>query len=261
MDRRDLLRGLVAAASAAAIPAESFGAKVSGRSLELEVIVSSVKDALAAYRGGATRMAIEVQLSHGGLTPPLNLVEDILGKTPLTARVMLRLGVEFQTDFTLRSSRQLDELKSHAHALSRLKIDGLLTGYSRGGVLDLKTLRELIDAAPATHYTIHNVIEFTKDPLAALRSLKIFPQVDRAMVTCGSGSLAERMRRIPAYEAALGPKRRIVLGGLQLDMLATLRSHTDIRTFHLGTAVRTPPTASGEVDEAKIARAHELLFQ
>jgi len=258
MDRRDLLRGLVAAA--AAIPAGSLSAKVSGQSLELEVIVSSVEDALAAYHGGASRMAVEVHLNQGGLTPPLHLVEETLDKVPLTARVMLRLDVEFQLDFALRSRKQLDELKSQARALSRLKIDGLLTGYSRNGALDLQTLREIIGAAPATHYTIHNVIEFARDPLAALRSLHGFPQVDRAMVTCGRGSLAERMRRIPAYEAALGPNRRIVLGGLGLDMLSTLRRHTNIRTFHLGTAVRTPQTASGKVDRAKVEKAHELLF-
>jgi copper homeostasis protein len=258
MDRRDLLRGLVTAA--AAIPAGSLGAKVPNQVLELEIIVSSVDDALAAYQGGASRMAVEVRLSEGGLTPPTQLVEDILGKVPLPARVMLRLDVEFPLDFALRSRAQLDDLKSHARALSRLKIDGLLTGYSRDGKLDLVTLREIIDAAPTTHYTIHNVIEFTNDPLAALRSLGSFPQVDRAMVPCGSGSLAERMRRIPAYEAALGPHRRLVLGGLDLGMLAILRRETNIRTFHLGTAVRTPQTAFGKVDRAKVRKAHNLLF-
>jgi copper homeostasis protein len=258
MDRRDLLRRFVTLA--AAVPAGSLTAKISARPLELEVIVSSVEDALAAYHGRATRIAVEIQLGQGGLMPPLQLVEDILIKVPLLARVMLRLDVEFQLDFALRTNRQLDELKSHASALSRLKIDGLLTGYSRDGALDLETLREIIDAAPATHYTIHNVIEFTHDPLAALRSLRGIPQVDRAMVTCGRGSLAERMRRIPAYEAALGPNRRIVLGGLQLEMLSTLRRHTDIRTFHLGTAVRTPQTASGKVDTEKVEKAHDLLF-
>ncbi len=259
MDRRDLLRGLFTAA--AAIPAGSLSAKVPSQPVELEVIVSSVEDALAAYQGGASRMAIEVRLTEGGLTPPTQLVEDILGRTPLTARVMLRLDVEFPTDFALRSRAQLDDLKSHARALSGLGIDGLLTGYSRNGKLDLETLREIINAAPTTHYTVHNVIEFTDDPLAALRSLSSFPQVDRAMVPCGSGTLAERMRRIPAYEAALGPHRRLVLGGLDLDMLSTLRRETNIRTFHLGTAVRTPQTASGKVDRAKVKRAHDLLFK
>ena len=258
MDRRDLLRGLVAAA--AAIPAGALCAGAVGATSELEVIVSSVDDALAAYHGGASRMAIEVQLSQGGLTPPLPLVKNILRKVPLTARVMLRLDVRFQLDFALRGRKQLEELKSHARALSRLKIDGLLAGYSRDGVVDLKTLSEIIDAAPATHYTIHNVIEFTKNPLAALHSLRSFPQVDRAMVTCGAGSLAERMRRIPAYEKALGPVRRIVLGGLELDMLSSLRRHTNISTFHLGTAVRTPHTASGRVDRAKVQEAHNLIF-
>jgi copper homeostasis protein len=258
MDRRELLRGIVT--MAAAIPAGSLSARSTNDALELEIIVSSVEDALAAYHGGATRMAVEAELSQAGLTPPTRLVEDILAKVPIPARVMLRLDVEFPLDFALRSKRQLEDLKSHAKALFPLKIDGLLTGYSRDGALDLETLREIIEAAPETHYTIHNVIEFTHDPLAALRSLREIPQVDRAMVTCGEGSLEERMSRIPAYEAALGPNRRLVLGGLQLEMLSTLRRHTNIRTFHLGVAVRTPQTASGKVDQAKVKKAQDLVF-
>ena len=245
---------------AAAIPARSLGAKAPSRIVELEIIVSSVEDALAAYRGGATRMAIEASLIDAGLTPPQQLVEDILDKAPLPARVMLRLDVQSPTDFALRSKAQLDELKSRARTLASLKIEGLLTGYSRDGKLDLETLREIIDAAPATHYTIHNVIEFTDDPLAALRSLSGFPQVDRAMVPCGTGTLAERMKRIPAYDAALGPHRLLVLGGLGLDMLSTLRRETDIRSFHLGKAVRTPQAPSGKVDQSKVEMAHKLLF-
>lgn len=258
MDRREFLGGIVT--MAAAIPAGSLSARSTSEALELEVIVSSVEDALAAYHGGATRMAIEAELSQAGLTPPIKLVEYILAKVPIPARVMLRLDVEFPLDFAVRSKRQLDDLKSHARALSRLKIDGMLTGFSRDGALDLEVLREIIGAAPETHYTIHNVIEFTDDPLAALRSLREVPQVDRAMVTCGKGSLAERMSRIPAYETAFGPNRRIVLGGLQLEMLPTLRRHTNIKTFHLGTAVRTPQTASGNVDSKKVKKAHDMLF-
>lgn len=258
MNRRECFWGL--AAAAAVIQGGTLNSKIPGQSLELEVIVSSAEDALAAYAGGATRLAIEVKLNQGGLTPPLQMVENILDKVPLLARVMLRLDPEFQTDFVMRGRRQLEELKSHAQALSRLKIDGLLTGYSRNGVLDLETLQEIIDAAPATRYTIHNVIEFTRDPLEALRSLRDFEQVDRAMVTCGSGSLADRMRRIPSYEAALGQNRRIVLGSLEIEMLSTLRRHTDIRTFHLGSSVRTPQTAFGKVDAEKVKKAHQILF-
>ncbi len=70
---------------------------------------------------------------------------------------MLRRDVEFQLDFALRSRQQLDEVKSRARALSRLKFESLLTGYSRGGLLDPQTLQEIIDAAPATRYTIHSV--------------------------------------------------------------------------------------------------------
>ena len=50
MDRREFLGGIVT--MAAAIPAGSLSARSTSEALELEVIVSSVEDALAAYHGG-----------------------------------------------------------------------------------------------------------------------------------------------------------------------------------------------------------------
>ena len=43
-------------------------------------------------------------------------------------------------------------------------------------------------------------------------------------------------------------------------MLSTLRRETDIRSYHLGKAVRTPQNPSGKVDQSKVEMAHKLLF-
>ena len=56
----------------------------------VEVIACSVSDAIEAQRGGAGRLEIIRDLQRGGLTPPLELVRDILEAVTIPVRVMLR---------------------------------------------------------------------------------------------------------------------------------------------------------------------------
>ena len=56
----------------------------------LEVIACSVNDALEAERGGAGRLEVVRELGKGGLTPALQLVEEITKVVSIPVRVMIR---------------------------------------------------------------------------------------------------------------------------------------------------------------------------
>jgi copper homeostasis protein CutC len=56
----------------------------------LEVIVTSLDDAIEAERGGATRLEVVRDLDRGGLTPSLGLVHDIVAAVRIPIRVMVR---------------------------------------------------------------------------------------------------------------------------------------------------------------------------
>lgn len=224
--------------------------------MELEIICCSLEDALAAWEGGATRFEVIADLEQAGLTPPLALVEELTHRVPVPLRVMLRE----QNHFILSGAAELETLQARAREFARLKIDGLVTGYVKDGELDLDALAAIFSAAPESSFTFHHAIEMTADPAAALRSLGAFPQVDRALVKGGAGSLAERIRALNDYGRAFGPHRRLIAGGnLTLDMLPALLRGTGIREFHLGRAVRTPETAGGRVDARKVRQAAQLL--
>jgi copper homeostasis protein CutC len=98
------------------------------RGPELEVIVSSLDDAIEAERGGATRLEIVRDLNRGGLTPPLGLVSDILATVRIPLRVMLRE----RDDYVISGSRERDDLCRTGGELSALGIEGLVLGFVRG---------------------------------------------------------------------------------------------------------------------------------
>src|SRR5579859_7075385 len=225
-------------------------------SIELEVITCSVDDAMAAYRGGASRLEITVRLDQGGLTPPVEMVREIIQVVPVPVRVMLR----DRADFSIKEIAELESLKWKAREFAGLNVEGLVTGHIKDGKLDLTTLEEIIKSAPKMRITAHHAIEATGDPLAALRALRNFPTVDRALVSGGAGRIEERIKRLSQYHEAIGPERFLIAGGnLSLDMLKLLRESTGIRVFHLGRAVRTPEEAGGRVESEKVRRAAGLL--
>src|SRR5512132_1383579 len=71
----------------------------------LEVIACSVSDAVEAQSGGAGRLEIVRDLASGGLTPPLELVQEILAAVTLPVRVMLREGNSYEVSGHIERER------------------------------------------------------------------------------------------------------------------------------------------------------------
>ena len=228
------------------------------------MIACSLDDALAAHRGGASRLEVTVRLDQGGLTPPMDMVLQIMQHVPLPIRVMLR----DRPDFFIGSARELEGLIQKAAEFATVGIrtnangwiDGVVTGHIKDGNLDLAALQKIIIAAPNLRVTVHHAIEATADPLETLRTLRGFETVDRALVSGGAGSVEDRIDRLVRLRAALGPERSLIAGGnVTLDILKPLRDATGIRIFHLGRALRTPEEPSGHVDRDKVRAAADLL--
>ena len=177
IDRRDFIRlmgvapMLAVAGRAAAEPARNHG-------FQLEVIVSSLGEARSAMEGGATRFEVAVDLGKGGLTPPVELVREIVEKVPVPARIMLRE----HGGFAMRGPQELQTLIGKARAIAKFPVDGLVFGWTRDGRLDMDSMRKIAAAVPGTRFTVHTAIMMTEDPVHTLASLKSLPAVDIALL-------------------------------------------------------------------------------
>lgn len=266
-DRRNFLRisfGLFAAFACAENSQGSVRAKSSqgyGISLvnQLEVIASCLDDARAAYEGGATRLELAVNLKQGGLTPPLEMVKQIVDTVPIPARVMLREN----DGFSVQGPAGLQILLKKARAIGQLGVDGIVFGYKKDGRMDLDTMREIVSAAPAIHFTAHNAIENTNDPTRALEALKGIPRVDLALMYGGTGTLSQRIDRIKSYKCVWADDdRRILVNGFDLENFNSVRRAAKVTDFHVSQQVRTPeePFPIGRVNALKVRKARKLLL-
>ncbi len=212
----------------------------------LEVIACSVEDALEAQRGGAGRLEIIRDLAHGGLTPPLELVQQIIAAVSIPVRVMLRESEGYE----VADEEERQRLCLAAQEFSPLHIDGLVLGFLRGRTVDVELTQRVLACAPSLEATFHHAFEATADPSLSILDIKKIKAVDRILTHGGDGAWSTKVKNLAHYQQQAGPEIEIIAGGgLDAEKIATISSTTVVREFHVGRAARE----RGEVDGAVTA--------
>ena len=219
----------------------------------LEVIVSSVEDALEAERGGAGRLEIVRNLELGGLTPSFETVQEIYQRIALPLRVMLRCS-----ESHIPARHEVEILSQQAEVLAALGVDGVALGFLGQQQVDVDLVRQVLSHAPKLKATFHRAFDETSHPLAAIQQLKELRQVDRILTSGGDGPWETRAKRLENYQQVAAPEITILVGG-GVDRVAIerlLSQTSQLREFHSGRAVRIPAEASGAV---RAERVKELV--
>ena len=214
------------------------------RRLALEVIASSVEDAVEAARGGAHRLEIVRGLSRAGLTPPAALVQQIQREVALPLRVMVR-----ESDgFACGSDDECRMLVDQARALEAIGVDGIVVGWTREGAIDEDTLERVLEAAPSLRATFHHAFDSLPDPEAALRVLARYPQIDRVLTRGGSGDWPSRCVTLTRYVHAAAPRITVLPGGgVDGHALRALVACGSVTEAHVGRAARIDHAVDGAV--------------
>ena len=217
--------------------------------IALEVIVTSVSDALAAEAGGAARIELVRDLGHGGLTPDVSLVDAVLDAVRLPVRVMVRETESHSIgDPDVRA-----HLVAQARAIGQRPVDGVVFGAVTGGDIDRPLLDRIADASGRS-ITFHRAFEALADPGAAIGLLAAHPAVDLVLCDGGPGDWATRSARIAAWtRLAHGALRVMPGGGLTAEAIAALAAVPVIQDLHVGRLVREPEVVDGEVSAARVA--------
>lgn len=224
----------------------------------LEVIVCSVSDAIEAQRGGAGRLEIIRDLQSGGLTPPLELVQEILDVVTLPVRVMLRETNSYE----VTGPDEKEMLLAHANQLSELNVDGVVLGFLSKGKIDVPLTKAILTCAPNLAATFHHAFEEANDPFTAIRVLKELKQVDRILASGGTGPWTEKIKRLSRYEAEVDSEIEILVGGrVDQQSIGMIRQSTGIREFHVGRAARKPASPEGVVSSELVKALVKTLHE
>lgn len=127
----------------------------------LEICVDSLDSARAAIRGGADRLELCSALAVGGLTPYLELLEQIREESHIPVRCLMRPRAG---DF-LYTPEEIHQMARQIRRFRDAGANGFVIGcLNAQGELDGNAMAPLMEAAKGCALTLHRCIDVSKDP-------------------------------------------------------------------------------------------------
>ena len=204
----------------------------------LEVCVDSTASALAAKRGGASRLELCADLIVGGTTPSLALVRQVKAETGLPVRALLRPRFG---DFCY-DSYELAQMEQLAAELVEAGADGIVTGVlTPEGQLNADAMRPIYAAARRAAEkagrpvacTLHRAFDVSADPFAALETVRNMGLC--TILTSGQAASApEGAELLGRLVERAGDSVEILVGaGVTAQNIPALAAQTGAHAFHL----------------------------
>jgi copper homeostasis protein len=113
-------------------------------------------------------------------------------------------------------------------------------------------MERLLAAAPHCRVTFHRAFESVADPVASLRTLQQFPQIDRVLVRLQDNGNVSRISDLVQWQKLAAPEIQFVAGlGLDRENISRVRVQAELKEVHVGRLLREPETAWGRLSRHK----------
>src|SRR5690606_17406668 len=203
----------------------------------LEVIATSVSDAIIAERNGAHRIELISGICEGGVTPSYGLIEQVVSAVSIPVHVMVRP----HANTFCYDAYDVEVMLSDIQTIRGLQAAGIVLGpLTADNRIDEATLKKLLLASEGLSVTYHRAFDEISDQLGALHSLSAYPRIKRILTSGGKSSVIQAIDRIQQLRAAsLGTSIGLLAGGgVTLETLDQFIKATGIEEIHMGTGVR-----------------------
>ena len=201
----------------------------------VEIIATSVEDAIRIEQGGADRIELVSGLTEGGVTPSGGLIRAVCRSVNIPVMVMIRPhAMSFCS-----AEHDLRIMAEDIRAVREYGAAGVVFGcLTPAKQLDLKALQKLVQVADQLETTFHRAIDETPDPVQAICILKNYP-ITRVLTSGGPGKAMDNLAVIVQMLTAAEDKFEILVGsGLNSQNAARTIRATGARELHFGTAAR-----------------------
>lgn len=202
---------------------------------KLEVIATSLPDAVAAAQGGADSVEVCIDLPADGLTPPLDMVKAMRDAVQIDMNVMLRP----HNNGFVYSEQEIDLMLTQIEHFKPLGIQTLVFGaHNPDGTLNSALIRRIAEAASPVPLTLHRALDRCGNPDAALRDL--VGVVQRVLTSGPAPSASEGQDGLRRWVSQFGEVYRFAVGGgIRMDNAREIVTFTSVHECHVGTAART----------------------
>lgn len=199
----------------------------------LEICVDSVKSAINAERGKATRLELCSNLIIGGTTPTKNLFEEVKKNVNIPINVLIRPRFG---DF-LYSDYEVNIIKNEIKMFKKLGVDGIVVGIlTKNGEIDLDNMKKFIEVAQDIPITFHRAFDVCREPLKAFYQLQELGVQN--ILTSGQSQDCLRGKKLLKELVKISTKNsknktEILVGaGLNIENIDEIVNFTGATNFH-----------------------------
>lgn len=219
--------------------------------MKLEVIATSLRDAVMAQKSGADRLEIVSAIREGGLTPSYGLIREVVNATDIPVHVMVR---PHSYSFTYTD----EDKKVMLHDMNMIRgigAAGIVIGaLTDKGEIDTNFLQEAVDAAGSLNITFHRAFDELKDQLKGLQVLKQFPEITHILTSGGKPKAPDATETFKELlKESEGTNMTILAGsGLDVENVEAFLTTTHVQEVHVGSGVRFDHDYQKDIDGKKI---------
>ncbi|MEC0093516.1 copper homeostasis protein CutC [Paenibacillus macquariensis] len=226
----------------------------------LEVIATTVGDAIMAERGGADRIELITAIREGGLTPSIGLIDRVREAVSIPVRVMVRPHARsFYYD-----QEDIETMRRDIKEIGSIGGLGIVIGMlKQDATIDEVNLQYLLDAADGMEVTFHRAFDEVQDQLEALDILLRYPQIVDILTSGGSHSALEGADQLAKLTSMTVGKSISILAGAGLtgQSLESFLQHSGVSRVHFGSAVRQGGDPMKAIDAERLQYIRTILNQ
>lgn len=226
--------------------------------MKLEIIATSLVDAIVAEQAGADRLELCSALTEGGLTPSLGLIEAVVSGVTVPVHVIIRPHSRTFTYDEEDIAVMLADIRYTLQAGAAGIVIGVLDDANK---IDTSTLTRFLKEVGDMNVTFHRAFDEINDQIEALEILAGYPQIQRVLTSGGQAPAPQSIEKIKKLvDNSRHTKIKILAGnGLVPEGIAAFVARTGVTEVHFGSAIRQNRSFNYPISPAVISEVKREL--
>lgn len=178
-----------------------------------EACIETLNEALLAQRNGADLLELCIALEEDGLSPPKELIQNILTLVKLPLKVMVRS----RPGNFIYTRAEINAMVDYIGQINSYNIAGYVFGALKTDLtLDISVIKKVARSTDKP-ITIHKCIDLTPDPLKEISKLKKIPRVSSILSSGKQATAEEGIELLRKMVIACGSEIDLIVAGKVTD--------------------------------------------
>lgn len=220
----------------------------------LEVIATTLSEAIAIEKYGGDRIELVTGIAEGGLTPSIALIEEVCNTVKIPVYVMVRPhGKSF-----VYNEDDIKVILKDVEMISKTKAAGIVFGALKENLeIDEELLKQVISKKKDLKLTFHRAFDRSHNIYQSLEVLKNY-DVERILTSGGKDRAIDALNdlnRINQLASNYGIK--ILVGsGINVN---NVDKFLDFDEVHIGSGVKFEQNNYNEIDESLMSEVLTII--